>query len=67
MPTTPIVHEIRQGTKHIYTLQPGDDWRLFKNYIVIANPAHPPFMIDLFTGERKELSLDAQALRSPIE
>lgn len=50
--------ESAQG-KVVYELQPGDEWRIFKNHLVIANPAHPPFMIDLFTGERKELSPDA--------
>jgi len=63
----PVTCEIRSGTKYIYTLQPGDDWRIYKNFVVIANPNHPPFMIDLFTGERKELTPDAQALRPPIE
>lgn len=40
---------------HVYTLKEGDVWTIFNHHLVIANPDHPPFMIDLATGERKEL------------
>jgi hypothetical protein len=57
------VSEERKAT-HLYTLKPGDTWKFFKHYLVIANPDHSPFMVDVFTGEQKEI--DPSCPPSPI-
>lgn len=51
--------------KVIYECKPGDRWCIWNHHLVIANPDHPPFMIELATGQRKEI--DAQTILPPIE
>lgn len=50
--------KVINGAKHIYTLIEGDVWTIFNHQLIVANPNHPPFIIDLATGERKELMPD---------
>jgi hypothetical protein len=38
------MHVIR-GAKAIYELQPGEDYRLYKDLIVVAHPDRPPKII----------------------
>jgi hypothetical protein len=38
--------ERRSGTKHIYTLKPGEDWFIYQNKIVITHPTHPPKVVN---------------------
>ena len=54
-------------SKVIYVLKAGDSWAIWNHHLVIANPAHPPFMIELTSGERKEIDINALPSRPPVE
>jgi hypothetical protein len=31
--------------RHVYTLQPGEDWALFKGLLIVIHPERPPKII----------------------
>lgn len=35
----------REGIKHIYTLQPGETWTMFRDLIIVAHPERQPKII----------------------
>ena len=39
--------KVRSGMEHIYTLEPGEDWRMMANgVLVITHPDREPFLIE---------------------
>jgi hypothetical protein len=49
--------ERREGTKHIYTLQPGEKWTMFRDLIIVAHPDRQPKIIHP-DGSITELKLE---------
>jgi hypothetical protein len=56
-PETDMIETPRIEARHVCDLEPGDVWVLYKGHIIAANPTGKPFMIDLETGERRDLEI----------
>lgn len=41
-----VATSLVRGTKFVCELFPGDQWIVFKGYVVIVNPDRPPRMLD---------------------
>ena len=54
LPSNPKPFTSREFS-HLYTLETGDKWAWFGDYVVICNADKIPFAIDLATGEKKNL------------
>jgi len=48
-----VATSLRQGTRFVCELFPGDQWTFFEGYVVIVNPDRPPRMVDLDGNEVK--------------
>ncbi|WP_170984480.1 hypothetical protein [Rhodoligotrophos defluvii] len=42
-------------TKVVCILRDADRWKIYDGVLVIINPDHPPRVVDLNTGEEREL------------
>ena len=50
-----VATSLKRGTRFVCELFPGDQWTVFKGYVVIVNPDRPPRMFDV-DGNAHELT-----------